>query len=311
LQRNPANSSAQTTQWRLNRNNLHEPDIKPLAKRQNPTIVRGIPMSLCAMSAFFDNVHLILIGAAFAAGFIDSIAGGGGLVTVPALLLAGMSPIESLGTNKLQSLFGSASATIAYAQKGHVDLKKQLPSALMSALGAAGGAALAGLLPGDVLRAFLPLLLIAIALYFAVKPNMGDIDRAQRLTPFLFGLVIVPLIGFYDGLFGPGTGSFFMLAFVSLAGFGLLKATAHTKLLNFSSNLGGLVTFAFLGAINWKIGLLMGIAQFIGARVGAAMAMKNGATIIKPLLIIVCLALATKLLLDADNPVRIWLSNVF
>ncbi len=262
------------------------------------------------MSALFDNVHLILIAAAFAAGFIDSIAGGGGLVTVPALLLAGMSPIESLGTNKLQSLFGSASATVAYAQKGHVDLKKQLPSALMATLGAVGGAMLAGFLPGDVLRAFLPLLLIAIALYFAVKPNMGDVDRAQRLTPFIFGLCIVPLIGFYDGLFGPGTGSFLMLSFVSLAGFGLLKATAHTKLLNFSSNLGGFITFALLGAINWKIGLLMGVAQFIGARIGAGMAMKNGAKIIKPLLIIVCLALATKLLLDANNPVRVWLSSV-
>ncbi|MGH7004867.1 MAG: TSUP family transporter, partial [Alphaproteobacteria bacterium] len=226
------------------------------------------------MSAFFETVPPLLILAAFAAGFIDSIAGGGGLVTVPALLLAGFSPVESLGTNKLQSLFGSASATIAYAQKGHVDLRRQLPSALMSAIGAVGGALLAGFLPGDVLRAFLPLLLIAIAVYFAFKPNMGDIDRVHRVTPFLFGLLIVPVIGFYDGLFGPGTGSFFMLCFVSLAGYGLLKATAHTKLLNLASNLGGFVTFAFLGVINWKVGLLMGVAQFAGARLGAGMAMK-------------------------------------
>ncbi|MCX8279469.1 TSUP family transporter [Phyllobacterium sp. 0TCS1.6C] len=260
------------------------------------------------MSTFLDNFPLILVIAAFAAGFIDSIAGGGGLVTVPALLLAGFSPVESLGTNKLQSLFGSASATIAYAQKGHVDLKKQLPSALMSALGGVGGALLAGFLPGDVLRAFLPILLVAIAVYFAVKPNMGDIDRAQRMTPFLFGLAIVPLIGFYDGLFGPGTGSFFMLSFVSLAGYGLLKATAHTKLLNLASNLGGFATFAVLGVINWKVGILMGVAQFAGARVGAGMAMKNGARIIKPLLIVVCLALAGKLLLETDNPLRIWIT---
>jgi uncharacterized protein len=260
------------------------------------------------MSTFLDNFPLILVIAAFAAGFIDSIAGGGGLVTVPALLLAGFSPVESLGTNKLQSLFGSASATIAYAQKGHVDLKKQLPSALMSALGGVGGALLAGFLPGDVLRAFLPILLVAIAVYFAVKPNMGDIDRAQRMTPFLFGLTIVPLIGFYDGLFGPGTGSFFMLSFVSLAGYGLLKATAHTKLLNLASNLGGFATFAVLGVINWKVGILMGVAQFAGARVGAGMAMKNGARIIKPLLIVVCLALAGKLLLETDNPLRIWIT---
>jgi uncharacterized protein len=263
------------------------------------------------MSAFLENVPPLLIFAAFGAGFIDSIAGGGGLVTVPALLLAGLSPVESLGTNKLQSLFGSASATIAYAQKGHVHLKKQLPSALMSALGGVGGALLAGYLPGDVLRAFLPLLLIAIAIYFALKPNMGDIDRAHRVTPFVFGLTVVPLIGFYDGLFGPGTGSFFMLSFVSLAGYGLLKATAHTKLLNLASNLGGFATFAILGLVNWKIGLLMGMAQFAGARVGASLAMKNGTKIIKPLLIVVCLALATKLLLDTDNPLRVWLSAYF
>jgi uncharacterized membrane protein YfcA len=262
------------------------------------------------MSAFFENVPLLLIIAAFGAGFVDSIAGGGGLITVPALLLAGFSPVESLGTNKLQSLFGSASATIAYAQKGHVDLKKQLPSALMSALGAVGGALLAGFLPGDVLNAFLPLLLIAIAIYFALKPDMGNIDRTQRITPFLFGLAVVPVIGFYDGLFGPGTGSFFMLSFVSLAGYGLLKATAHTKLLNFASNFGGFVTFAFLGVINWKVGLVMGVAQFAGARLGAGMAMKNGAKIIKPLLIVVCLALASKLLLDANNPIRVWLASV-
>ncbi|NTS31638.1 TSUP family transporter [Phyllobacterium sp. BT25] len=261
------------------------------------------------MSAFFENIPILLIIAAFAAGFIDSIAGGGGLITVPALLLAGFSPVESLGTNKLQSLFGSASATIAYAQKGFVHPSKQLPSALMSAIGGVAGALLAGFLPGDVLRAFLPILLVAIAIYFAVKPNMGDVDRAQRITPFMFGIAVVPLIGFYDGLFGPGTGSFFMLSFVSLAGFGILKATANTKLLNFASNLGGFVTFAFLGVINWKVGLLMGIAQFAGARVGAGLAMQIGARIIKPLLIIVCLALAAKLLLDADNPLRVWLTN--
>lgn len=262
------------------------------------------------MSAFFDNIPVLLIIAGFAAGFIDSIAGGGGLITVPALLLAGLSPVESLGTNKLQSLFGSTSATIAYAQKGHVNLKKQLPSAFMSFLGAVAGALLAGFLPGDLLRAFLPVLLITIALYFALKPNMGDIDRAHRMTPFLFGLAIVPLIGFYDGVFGPGAGSFFMLSFVSLAGYGLLKATAHTKLLNLASNLGGFTTFAFLGVINWKVGLCMGVAQFIGARVGAGLAMKNGAKIIKPLLVIVCLALAIKLLLDPSNPIRLWLATL-
>lgn len=250
---------------------------------------------------------LFLAAAAFIAGFIDSIAGGGGLITVPALLLAGFSPVDSLGTNKAQSLFGSGSATIAYASKGHVDLKRQLPSAALAFAGSVIGAGLATILPGAILAAILPPLLVAIALYFAFKPNMDDVDRAERITPFLFGLVVVPLIGFYDGIFGPGTGSFFMLAFVTLAGYGVLKATAHTKLLNFASNMGGFLTFAIAGAVWWKIGLMMGVCQFFGARLGAALAMRNGARLIKPLLVVTCVALAIRLLMDETNPLRVWL----
>jgi len=250
-----------------------------------------------------ETIALLAV-AAFIAGFIDSIAGGGGLITIPALLLAGFSPIETLGTNKLQGLFGTGSATVTYAAKGHVDLKKQLPSALLACLGSVLGALLATVLPSDLLRLVLPIVLIAIALYFALKPNMDDIDRVQRLTPFLFGLTIVPAIGFYDGVFGPGTGSFLMLAFVALAGYGMLKATAHTKLLNFASNIGGFAVFAFVGVISWKIGLMMGVAQFLGARLGAGLAIKNGAKLIKPLLVLTCIALAVKLLADPTNPLR-------
>lgn len=247
---------------------------------------------------------VMLALAAFAAGFVDSIAGGGGLITVPALLLGGFSPVQALGTNKLQGMFGSASATIHYAAKGHVDLRRQLPSALLALVGSAIGALLATAVPGNLLRAALPVVLIAIALYFALKPNMDDVDRHQRLSPFLFGLVIPPLVGFYDGLFGPGAGSFYMLGFVALAGYGVLKATAHTKLLNFASNIGGFIVFAAFGVINWKIGLMMGVAQFLGARLGAGLAVRVGARLIKPLLVIVCLALAVKLLADPANPLR-------
>ncbi len=250
------------------------------------------------------DLVLFLVVAAFFAGFVDSIAGGGGLITVPALILAGVSPVQALGTNKLQGLFGAGSATIAYAAKGHVDLRRQMPSAFLSFLGAVGGAALATAIPADWLRMLLPFLLAAIAVYFALKPNMDDVDRGERLRPFVFGLTVVPLIGFYDGVFGPGTGSFFMLAFVSLAGYGVLKATAHTKLLNFASNLGGFLAFALAGVVLWKIGIAMGIAQFLGARLGASVAMKRGARIIKPLLILVCIAMAIRLVLDPANPLR-------
>jgi len=255
------------------------------------------------------HTMILLMVASFVAGFIDSIAGGGGLITVPALLLAGLSPIDALGTNKLGGMFGSGSATLAYASKGHVNLRSQLPSATLSAMGGAAGAGLATFIPGDWMRAALPLLLVAIALYFAFKPNMDDIDRAQRMSPFLFGLTIVPAIGLYDGLFGPGTGSFFMLAFVALLGFGVLKATAHTKLLNFGSNIGSFVIFVLAGAVVWKVGLLMGATQFLGARAGASVAMRVGAKLIKPLLVLTCVALAIRLLLDPANPIHRWIAG--
>lgn len=275
---------------------------QPLTNRAEFPAFRESPLHDLAL-----QLLALLFAAAFLAGFIDSIAGGGGMITIPAMLLAGIPPLETLGTNKLQSLFGSGSASLAYARHGHVSLREQLPMAAMSALGAALGAILATVVPGDVLKAVLPFLLVAIALYFAVKPSLGDADKAQRMTPFLFSLTLVPMIGFYDGVFGPGTGSFFMLAFIALAGFGVLKATAHTKFLNFGSNSGAFIVFLLYGVVLWKVGLLMGAGQFAGAQVGSRFAMKNGAKIIKPLLVVTCIALAIRLLADPAHPVRIWL----
>lgn len=254
----------------------------------------------------FQLLFLLFLAAIFA-GFVDSIAGGGGLITIPVLLIAGIAPLESIATNKLQSQFGSASATIAYARKGHVKLKEQLPMAAMAALGGAIGALLASIVPAEFLTTAIPFLLVAIAIFFAIKPNLGDLESHRRVTPFVFGLTAVPIVGLYDGVFGPGAGSFYMLGFVLLAGFGLLKATAHTKLINLGSNFGSFLVFAASGSVLWKIGLMMGVGQFIGAQIGSRLAMRNGAKIIKPLLVISCIALATKLIANPAHPVRIWL----
>ena len=253
------------------------------------------------------HVLILLFLAAFLAGFIDSIAGGGGMITIPAMLLAGIPPLQTLGTNKLQSLFGSGSATLAYARAGHVQLREQLPMAAVAALGAVFGAVLATVVPGDVLKAIMPFLLVAIAAYFGLKPDIGDVDRHRRMSVFLFTVTIVPLIGFYDGVFGPGTGSFFMLAFIALAGFGVLKATAHTKLLNFGSNIGAFTVFVFYGVILWKVGLVMGAGQFLGAQAGSRVAMKVGVKVIKPLLIVTSIGLAIRLMADPSHPIRVWL----
>lgn len=244
--------------------------------------------------------------AALLAGFIDAIAGGGGMVTIPAMLLAGIPPLQVLGTNKLQALFGSGAASWNYARHGHVDLRGQWPMVASAALGAVAGALLATAMPTDWLRAALPLLLVAIALYFGFKRGVGDLERHRRIGPALFGLGFVPAIGFYDGVFGPGTGSFLMLGFVSLAGFGILKATAHTKFLNFGSNVGAFFVFLFAGAVLWKVGLVMGLGQWIGAQLGSRFAMRQGARVIKPLLVTVSLALAVRLLADPTHPLRVW-----
>lgn len=257
------------------------------------------------MVDLLPHVLLILFCVAFVAGFIDSIAGGGGLITVPAMLIAGVPPLEALGTNKLSGQFGAASATLSYARKGHVKLAEQYGMALMAVGGGAIGALAAALVPPDVLKAIMPVMLVAIGLYFALRPNPGEIDRKRRLSSLAFGLTVVPAIGFYDGIFGPGTGSFFMLAFVSLAGFGLLKATAHTKLLNLGSNFGAFLVFVATGSIMWKLGLLMAVGQILGAQAGSRLAMKSGAKIIRPLLVVSCLAMAIRLILDPANPLRV------
>ena len=254
-------------------------------------------------------LHLLawLFLAALLAGFIDAIAGGGGMVTIPAMLLAGIPPLQALGTNKLQAVFGSGAASWSYARHGHVDLHSQWPMVIAAALSAAGGALLATVMPTDWLSAVLPLLLIAIALYFGLKRGVGELERHRRISPLLFGLLFVPVIGFYDGVFGPGTGSFLMLGFVTLAGFGILKATAHTKFLNFGSNVGALAVFLAAGAVLWKVGLVMGVGQWIGARLGSRFAMRQGARVIRPLLVVVSVALALRLLADPAHPLRQWL----
>lgn len=242
------------------------------------------------------DVILVLIAAGFAAGFVDSIAGGGGLITVPALMLAGVSPAQALATNKVQGVFGAATAAISYAARGLVDPRRQWKAALMAGGGGVLGAALVSYLPTEALRLGLPALLIGIAIFFAVKPGLDDVDRKQRMAPALFTLSVVPLIGFYDGLLGPGAGSFYMLGFVSLAGYGILKATAHTKLLNLFSNLGGLLTFALIGQPLWLLGILMGLAQIVGAALGSRLAARLGARLIKPALVVTSAALALRLL---------------
>jgi uncharacterized protein len=247
---------------------------------------------------------ILLAIVAFLAGFVDSIAGGGGLLALPALLLTGLDPVSALATNKLQGSFGTASATYAYWKKGHLEISQHWKAIAATFIAACLGVAAIKYAPSQLLTAALPVLLIIIAIYFALSPKLSDEAKPPRIPTAAFAFALAPAIGFYDGIFGPGTGSFFMLALVTLVGLGIVQATAQTKLLNFTSNIAALLIFAFSGKIIWAVGLTMGVAQFIGAQLGSRLAMKQGAKIIRPLLVLVCSAMAVKLLLDPANPLR-------
>ena len=245
------------------------------------------------------HLAVILICVGFVAGFVDSIAGGGGLLSVPALLLCGASPLQALATNKVQGSFGAATAVLTYARAGQVRPREQLGMALIAALAGAGGAMIAHAVPVGVLRIIMPVVLIGIAAFFAFKPGLTDDARLQRIAPAVFAVTAVPVIAAYDGFFGPGAGSFYMMAFVMLAGFGVLKATAHTKMLNLASNLGSLAVFATTGATWWAMGVAMGLAQVAGAAIGARLAVRIGARVIKPMLVITSTGMALRLLWQA------------
>ncbi len=230
------------------------------------------------------------------AGFVDSIAGGGGLLALPSLLLAGLDPVSALATNKLQGTFGTASATHTFWKKGLLQPAQHKAEIAMVFVGAALGVLCVSVAPTQLLEKIIPPVLILVALYFAFSAKLSVYGGKSRLPLAAFAFALAPAIGFYDGIFGPGTGSFFMLTLTALFGIGLIEATARTKLLNFTSNIASLLVFAAGGHIVWTIGLVMGAAQFAGAQIGARVAIANGAKIIRPLLVIVCLAMAAKLL---------------
>ncbi|WP_395666709.1 TSUP family transporter [Methylocella sp.] len=238
------------------------------------------------------------VAAAFGAGFIDAIAGGGGLVTVPALTLAGLDPVSALATNKLQSAFGSGSAMRTFVRAGHLGWDEARPVALAAAAGAVAGALLVSHLPVEWVARVLPFALAFAALYFVLSPRLSDAPTRPRLSRRAFLCGFIPAVGFYDGVFGPGAGSFYMLGFVGLLGLGVVTATARTKAANFASNVAALAALAATGHVVWGLGLAMGAAQFFGARLGARAAIRNGARLIRPMLAGVCLAVAAKLALS-------------
>lgn len=256
-----------------------------------------------------ESLTIEILGWLFLAGlisgFVDSIAGGGGLISVPALLMSGIPPVSALATNKAQAMFGSFTAMITYARKGHVHLGEMKLAIAFTFIGSVSGTFLVQVLDSEIMLQVIPFLLIAAAMYFLFGPKIGDLDRHHYLEKTPFYLIFGLMLGFYDGFFGPGTGSLWTLAFVAVLGFNMLKATAHTKVVNFTSNFASFLFFAFAGHVLWIPAAVMASGQLLGARIGANTAMKHGTRVIKPLLVTVSLVITTKLVYDdPDNVIH-------
>ncbi|HEV2575292.1 MAG TPA: TSUP family transporter [Beijerinckiaceae bacterium] len=254
---------------------------------------------------------IVLTLIAMVAACLDAIAGGGGLITLPALLLAGLDPVTAIATNKLQGSVGTLSAVAAFAKRGLIEWRRALPIGAAALCASLLGAQSVNLIPAHVLSAVIPFVLVAVAAYFILSPQLTDHGAHHRLSPLLFNLTIIPLIGFYDGIFGPGAGSLYMAAIVGLLGFGAVRATALTKVANGASNVGGLIVFLVMGVVHLPIGLCMAAGALIGPQIGSALAVTFGKKIIKPLVVIIALIMAAKLFSAADNPVRVFISGMF
>jgi len=245
---------------------------------------------------------LFLAVAAFAAGLIDAIAGGGGLIQLPALMigLAKTETVVILGTNKVPSIFGTSASALMYRRNIKTDSKLLLTMVVPAFLGSMGGASLASRIPSEVLKPIVVFLLIAVLIYTWKRPQLGQIESLRQSEPLRLKIAAFAavVIGFYDGLIGPGAGSFLVLTLVAVLGFAFLSASAIAKVVNVATNLGAIIIFGANGAIIWKIGLTLAIANVAGGLIGAHLAIKGGSNLVRKVFMGVTLALIIKVAID-------------
>lgn len=241
---------------------------------------------------------IILFAAAVCAGLIDSIAGGGGLIALPALLSVGLPPQVALGTNKLQSTFGTFTAAMRYRQNGLVSFRKEWAGFTVTFIAAGFGAWTVQQIDPHILGYIIPFFLLGIALYTIFTPALGLQQTKARIGRTAFFAIAGTSLGFYDGFFGPGVGAFWAMMYMSLLGYEIRMATGHTKVMNLASNIISVIVFSLGGAVVVSYGLVMAAGQIIGARIGSGLAVKNGIRIIRPVYITVVLATIAKLLYD-------------
>lgn len=240
----------------------------------------------------------MLVVAGLAAGWVDAVVGGGGLIQLPALLLTpGVSPIQALATNKVASIMGTSVSAITFYRRVQPDLTTAAPAALAALAGACGGAALASLIPGSALRPIIVVVLVGVLVLVLARPQLGAATdlrwegNKHRVVAAVVGLTI----GLYDGLLGPGTGTFLVLALVGILGYAFLPASAIAKIINFATNLGALIFFVPNGHVLWTLGFIVGVANLTGGYIGARMAIQRGSGFVRVVLLVVVSVLIVRL----------------
>ena len=244
------------------------------------------------------EVILFLVLASGFAGFVDSVAGGGGLIQLPSLLISmpNTAPSLLLGTNKLPSFLGTLGATASYLRRIKPDFKLAFAMAVPAFIGSGLGASVATRIPKDAFRPIILFLLVIVAIYTWRKKELGLVENFKFARHHQVGMGVAAglIIGFYDGIFGPGTGSFLMLILVASLGYAFITASAIAKVVNVSTNIGAIMVFGIHGAVIWQLGIIMGVANITGAVIGSRLAIKGGSTLVRKVFLIVTVALIIK-----------------
>jgi len=236
----------------------------------------------------------ILFLVAVIAGLIDTLAGGGGLITVPALILSGVPPLPALGTNKLQGSIGTATSSYMMIRSNKISWDGIKSLMLSAFIGAAIGTIAVQFINTDILSFVIPIVLLFIAVYFLISPSLTQNNDEPKLSSRKYKYGVIPLIGYYDGMFGPGTGSFFTLSGIAFRGQKLLTSTAMAKPLNFSTNIASLIVFLLAGQVVWVVGILMMAGQVIGAWIGSHCLFKINPTYLRGVVVLMCSAMLIK-----------------
>lgn len=250
------------------------------------------------MAEFSILQLIILLLVGLIAGTVNAMAGGGGLLTIPSFMAVGISPLGAIATNYPTAIAANFSASLRFWQHGQLNIRKEWPRAIIALVfGMAGGFAVQHI-PNEFLKLFIPVMLIAISIWLVTNPQAGEVARAQRMPDWAYSFLLLPLLGFYDGFFGPCSGTFYAISAVSFLGKNLSDATANAKFYNTFGGLGGFIAFMGSPHIHWLAAAAMMLGTFAGSYLGASLVIKHGTRLVRIALVVMSLGMSAKLLLD-------------